>query len=188
MRCPSGLAALRRDHLLAQMMTKAKPLPPLELVQQLLDYDPATGLFRWKIQRGTRAAGAQAGSVNRSGYVVIQINNERSKAHRIAWLLLTKTDPGSLQIDHMNGNKTDNRACNLRLASVSQNLCNKKRQANNTSGYKGVCYHKITGKWAARIRLNKCLRHLGLFPTPELAHMAYAKAAAELHGDFARAA
>jgi hypothetical protein len=67
-------------------------------------------------------------------------------------------------------------------------LCNKKRQANNTSGYKGVCYHKITGKWAARIRLNKCLRHLGLFPTPELAHMAYAKAAAELHGDFARAA
>ncbi len=188
LRCPSGLAALRRDHLLAQMMTKAIPLPPLKELEQLLDYDPETGVFRWKISKGSVSAGSRTGIKKAHRYAMIRINGRNFLAHRIAWYLLYKEDPKDLSIDHVNGNRYDNRACNLRLATHSQNLCNRKAQVNNSSGYKGVVFHKASRKWAAYIGINRKLHYLGIFSTPELAHMAYCKAAAELHGNFARAA
>jgi len=188
LRCLSGLAALRRDHLLAQMMTKTKPLPPLEELQQLLDYDPETGVFRWKVFRSNIRAGTIAGYSHGDGYICIEINHQKWFAHRLAWLFITKSDPGKLYIDHVNGIKSDNRALNLRLATKNQNGCNVGLDKANTSGFKGVCWHKVTGKWQASIRFGPRQYYLGLFPTPELAHMAYCKAAAELHGEFARAA
>jgi len=166
-------------------MPKAKPLPPLEELEHLLDYDPQTGIFKWKVWRGRPSAGRKAGCY-KSRYIYIRINKQDLLAHRIAWYLLNKKDPGSSSVDHINGNPSDNRACNLRIGTHSENLRNRGAQANNKSGYKGVAFRKDTKKWTARITVNSHTVNLGCFSTPELAHMAYCKAAAELHGEFAR--
>ena len=169
-------------------MTKAKPLPPLELVQQLLDYDPEAGTFFWKDNRGKKRCKDKPAGSPQKGYISIHINGEDYRAHRLAWLHATGRDPLDFQIDHIDGDKTNNRFANLREASNSQNQCNAKRRINNQSGYKGVCWSKYKRKWRAEITAHGKKLYLGYFDTPELAHMAYAKAAAELHGEFARAA
>lgn len=87
--------------------------------------------------------------------------------------------------DHINGNGLDNRRENLRLATSAQNNMNKSKQTNNHSGYKGVVFHKQSGKWRARIYVDGKQKSLGLFATPELAHRAYYQAAIEYFGDFA---
>lgn len=167
-------------------MGKSIPLPPIEIVEQFLKYDPETGILTWKIARGNRRADTPAGYLNPDGYIAINFNKRLIKAHRLAWLLHTRVDPADLDIDHINGIKSDNRAGNLRVATRRQNLWNKGKDRTNTSGYKGVSYHKYRDKWRASIRRYDRLVHLGYFDTPELAHMAYCKAAAELHGEFAR--
>jgi hypothetical protein len=73
----------------------------------------------------------------------------------------------------------------LRAATHAQNMQNQKAQASNTSGYKGVSFHKHTGKWVANIRCNGKQNHLGLFDTPQVASIAYIEAAKRLHGEFA---
>jgi hypothetical protein len=171
-------------------MTKTKPLPPLELVQQLLDYDLETGIFKWKTQRRGIKIGQVAGKVFQPNknqfYCAICINYTRYYAHRLAYYICTSVDPGCLQIDHIDGNGLNNSFGNLRLATGSQNIANQGKRQDNTSGYKGVSRHR--SKWRAEITVNNSYYYLGLFETPELAHMAYCKAAAELHGEFARGA
>lgn len=99
-------------------------------------------------------------------------------------MLITDT---TVLVDHANRNLTlDNRKVNLRVANRSQNGFNSKKPKNNTSGFKGVHFNKLIGKWQAQITVNYKHKHLGLFSTPELAHKAYCKAADELHGEFAR--
>ena len=172
-------------------MTKAKPLPPLEELEQLLAYDAERGEFRWKVtRRGGAKAGEIAGKVFQPNknqfYRAITVNSKRYYAHRLAYYFCTLTDPECLQVDHIDGNGLNNAFANVRLATPSQNQFNQKKHKNNKSGYKGVS--RFRHKWRAEIKVNGRSQHLGVFDTPELAHMAYAKAAAELHGDFARAA
>lgn len=93
--------------------------------------------------------------------------------------------PVGMDVDHINGDSLDNRRANLRLATRSQNLQNRPRQRNNSSGYKGVSRYR-TGQWMACITVDGARKYLGYHPTPELAHAAYCAAAAELHGEFAR--
>ncbi len=90
------------------------------------------------------------------------------------------------QVDHINGNGLDNRRCNLRVVSVSQNACNRRTPANNAHGLKGVGWDNSAGKFRARIMVNGKRVHLGHFETADTAYDAYAKAAAEMHGEFAR--
>lgn len=92
------------------------------------------------------------------------------------------------QVDHIHHLTLDNRKSELRLCTGSQNMCNSGKHADNTSGFKGVTWHKQRQKWQARIMLNGKSKFLGYFLTPELAYAAYCKAALELHGDFARVA
>ena len=97
-------------------------------------------------------------------------------------------DPGDLYVDHIDGDGLNNRRSNLRVATHQQNLHNQRLSRANTSGLKGVVFNKRAGKWQAQIRFNGARKHLGMFATPEKAHTAYAKASAELHGEFGRIA
>lgn len=90
-----------------------------------------------------------------------------------------------MQVDHINGNKLDNRRCNLRLATSSQNQQNRRVGKDNTSGFKGVSWHKKSKKWCAQITVNRKVKHIGIFDDSIEAAKAYDKAAKELHGVFA---
>lgn len=90
-----------------------------------------------------------------------------------------------VMVDHINLNPLDNRICNLRLCSNNQNCTNTNMRKHNTSGYKGVSYHKQINKYVARITKDSIVYPLGVYSTAEQAAMAYNKAAKELHGEFA---
>lgn len=87
-------------------------------------------------------------------------------------------------VDHINGDKLDNRRCNLRYVNQTQNNRNRGIRKNNKSGYKGVSWNKACKKWAAHIMVNRKSIYLGLYDTPESAHKAYCEAAKKYHGDF----
>jgi hypothetical protein len=88
--------------------------------------------------------------------------------------------------DHIDGNGLNNRESNLRSATHTQNMCNRGKQRNNTSGFKGVYFHKRARRWAAQIKLNQRWIYLGLFDEPEEAAHVYDAAALKYFGEFAR--
>lgn len=90
-------------------------------------------------------------------------------------------------VDHVDGDRLNNRRSNLRLANFSTNGMNRKRSSSNTSGYKGVSWHKHKRRWQAKIKLNGKTTHLGYFYSAKRAHSAYCLAAEQYHGEFARA-
>lgn len=161
-------------------------LPSFERVSQLLSYDPVNGIFRNRIARGKSAVGKRMGHATKYRRE-ISIDGKVCREHRLAWLLSYGTWP-TKSIDHINGDPHDNRLCNLREATHSQNMANSKRSCTNTSGFKGVsCDGRRTKKkWYARIRDNGQHRSLGYFHTPEEAHAAYEAEAKIVHGEFAR--
>ena len=151
-----------------------------ESLREALDYDPATGLFTWRISRSNVHAGSRAGSDDGNGYVQIRLFRRTYRAHRLAWLYVYGVWPECM-VDHKNRTRSDNRIENLRLADDSQNLQNTPTRSNNRSGYRGVYWHARAKKWAAEINAYGCQKYLGLFGTPEDAHTAYLMAAAGLH-------
>jgi hypothetical protein len=166
------------------------------LYQRLLDvlnYNPETGVFIWKIQlSGKGKIGSVAGCVTPSGYRQIRIDCTTFLAHRLAWFYVYGAWPKRL--DHEDGNRDNNCIKNLRLATVSENAANKKLQITNTSGFKSVrCRPNKAGemRWRAIIEIqeNGKRKHItiGTFATGEEASTAYLKAAEEHFGEFARA-
>ena len=153
-----------------------------EELKNFLVYNKDTGIFSWKGNPSNRIAGACGGN----GYRNILINGKSHKAHRLAWLYVTGCFPARL-IDHINGVKDDNRWVNLREATAIQNQQNRGRQANNTSGFKGVTWNKMHKKWRSQIGVNGGKKYIGSYETPELAYEAYCQVAKELHGDFYKA-
>lgn len=159
--------------------------PTGERLRYLLDYNPVTGLFRWKVSTSNRVeVGAVAGSKT-GDYAYIGVDGTAYLAHRLIWIWVHNVDPEEY-IDHRNGNKRDNRLENLRQATVSQNMCNQKVSAICTTGYKGVSLIGRTGRYRATIGINSKTKHLGSFDTAQEAHEAYCAAAALLHGEFMR--
>ena len=157
-----------------------------ERLREILHYDPETGVFTWNISTNNFVKiGSVAGSPDDKGYLLIQIDGRRHKAHRLAWLYETGKWPRDM-IDHVNGISSDNRFANLREATRSENMCNKGPPANNRTGLKGVRWRSEHRRWQAQIGVNGQKKHLGYFSTPEEAHAAYAAAAKAFHGDFAR--
>lgn len=158
-------------------------------VASVLLYDPDTGAFTWGDHplATPKMRGRVAGFTHVDGYVYIRFCGKRLLAHRIAWLKHYGYIPPD-QIDHINMCRSDNRISNLRLASIAENNRNKIKQANNTSGFKGVTFHKSTGKWNARICVDKRRTSLGYFLTVYEAAAAYSKAMEAHHGEFARSA
>lgn len=148
------------------------------VLKDMLSYDCRTGLIT------RRDTGRVLGDVDGGGYIRIRIIGKTFLAHRLCWFLYHGEFPDGC-IDHKNHNKKDNRICNLRRASIAENLRNRHRQQNNTTGFKGVSFISKTGKFRAQIKYNGEKKHLGCFATADAAHDAYKFAACKLHGEFA---
>ena len=156
-------------------------LPTHQIVLDLFHYEPKTGLFINKTTRNPRAPiGQLAGYTNTIGYVVIQVNSRKIHAHRLAWFYMTGEWP-SHQIDHINRNRSDNRFCNLRPVTSAENMQNTTDRTNNTSGHRGVTWHKQRQKWQAQISVNNKHKYLGLFDNLEDAIAARTNAVNQFH-------
>ena len=149
--------------------------------QRFLEYNPSTGIFRWKVSRGTRKSGAVAGKVTRQGYIHIGFSGKLYAAHRLAWLFVFGTWPKH-EIDHINRNKADNRIENLRDITRSENKQNTvAAYSNNGTGLLGVS--KLSGKrlFSARIMVSGKAKCLGTFTDPIEASRAYQTAKNNMH-------
>ena len=151
-----------------------------EELHQLLDYDPETGVFRWKVNSGYCRAGQVTAFPTDRGYLRISIQGKIYSVHRLAWFYVHGVWP-TQQVDHINGVKTDNRICNLREATNSENNQGRRMRSDNTSGYVGVTWNKSSKKFRAQIKVNGRYVFLGKFATAEEASRRYLQAKAELH-------
>lgn len=162
----------------------AKPLPPLSVLKRLMAYDPETGTLHWRDRPESdfnpvgkrsaafmaahwksRRAGKPAGGARLDGYATVMINGVSYRIHRVVWKIMTGEEP--VEIDHINGNKSDNRFSNLRDAGRSLNMRNRALYANNKSGFPGVEFHKRDKVWVAKIGAGNRQVHLGNFPTKD---------------------
>lgn len=162
------------------------PVSPGEYFRSFFSYDPDSGLFEYRRPPtgGSRDAKIRsAGFLSRQGYVRLSCQSRTYMAHRVAWAMMTDRWP-QLEVDHINRDRADNRFCNLRLATNSQNRHNsKKRKDGSASRFKGVTYRK---PWIARINVEGERIHLGCFNTESEAAQAYKEASQRLLGEFSR--
>ena len=155
-------------------------------MSSLLNYNPDTGELTWLVSAGRIRSGDVVKSMESQGYLKAKIKGKTYKAHRLAWLLHHGESPPRL-IDHINGNRSDNRIANLRLATPAQNSANAKLQSNSTSLLKGVYYVPSKRKWRATVSNQRVIHRLGYFHSKEQAGEAAANKRRELQGEFYRA-
>lgn len=195
LRCGGGIIA----PLLAAISTRTGSIPKViamsktkitpEMVLSVVDYCPLTGYFHWKWRPGkerttlawnARFAFQRCSSVNADGYLMIIIHGKSYPAHRLAWLVVHGSMPDGI-VDHINRVRLDNRISNLRLATHSENMQNRKLQKNNKSGFRGVSWDEKYGKWRARINVARRCINLGYYDSPELASLAFEGARLKYH-------
>lgn len=141
-------------------------------LQEILDYNPHTGIFMWSKKRKGVKVGVPLGTDNGFGYLRITVFGKSYYAHRLAWFYVEGSWPD--QIDHINGIKSDNSYWNLRDVTVQQNAQNKIfPQKTSKSQILGVSWHKKAKKWQAHICIYKERKYLGLFASVEEAQQAY---------------
>jgi hypothetical protein len=158
-----------------------------EELRSAFTYDPNTGEFYYtKNNRPNVNASGRAGRVAGRGYVYLSYRNRAYLAHRVAFLIVEGSWPRD-QVDHINGDKTDNRWGNLRHALPSQNQCNRARRIVSKSGTRGV-YATAEGRWKAEVSFQRKVYRLGHYDSIEDAAAAYQRAVKLLHGEFARLA
>jgi hypothetical protein len=175
---------------------------PINIICEALELDPTSQTYlRWRVRpishfktsRGWRVfnskyAGKAAGNKFRcrtgNVYFQIGIGGKNYQAHRVVYAIKYGFDPGNLDIDHMDNNGLNNSPENLRLATRSENMGNRGKNRNNTSGKKGVYWHGQRQKWMASIKCNGRAKCLGLFASVEEASDAYQRASLSLFGEF----
>lgn len=164
-------------------------LLPVDQLRSILDYDPLTGLFRWrwdsakKPNVNSRDTKRIAGTINAYGRRVIKIKGRLYYCSRLAWLYIHGRWPDQ-EIDHINGNRSDDRIANLRDCSREENQHNTGLCSRNTSGYKGIYWSKQQSAWIATITRRGTKQHLGSFDNADDAASAYAAAIHAVDGEF----
>lgn len=151
-----------------------------EYLLSVLEYDPENGVLVWlprpesmfnshhEFKRwNTRYAGVRAGFINEEGYVSVKLKGKDRAAHRLIFKMLSLECPN--EIDHINGERSDNRLSNLRSVTLADNMKNKKIYANNSSGVSGVGWYKKYSKWRARIHVDGKSILLGYYDNIETA-------------------
>lgn len=166
-----------------------------ERARDIFNYDAGSGDLTWKVERragkGSNVVccrpGDLVGCIGPWGYRVFSFEGSGYRAHRVIWLIVHGEWPAK-HLDHVNGDRADNRLVNLRECGDLQNARNRGKHPRNTSGFKGVSWDSNRGKWIAQIRIGgKRNKYLGRFDSAVEAHAAYCVAAAQYHGEFANA-
>lgn len=171
---------------------------PIDFLHECFLYEQETGVLRWRVRprshfntdRGYRVfhsnyAGKDAGGLA-NGYLMVRMGcYGYARVHRVIIAMTQGAWPE--MVDHINGDTVDNRLSNLRACTKSENCKNRKMNASNRSGFKGVSRKPSVRRWQARIQVDGKQIHLGMFDTPDLAHAAYAAASKQHHGAFANA-
>jgi hypothetical protein len=142
----------------------------LQELKRLFHYDPNTGLFSRLVKISNQDVGSIAGTKGSRGHIQIHINYRKHQAHRLAWLYVTGIWP-TQHLDHVNGDRTDNRICNLRIASARMNACN--REAHREGKLFGCSFAHDRNKWRAYISVNGKILNLGQYNTEQEAHARY---------------
>lgn len=161
-------------------LEKIRMLDP-DRLYEVLDYDPRTGVFTWKVRLSPKCR-EPAGSLSDRGYRRIQIDGITYLAHHLAWLYHYDAPPPR-ELGFRNGDTTDIRIKNLRPMSPTE-LARRAKKPRNKTGYRGV--RKFHNRYHSVIRTGKKRLFLGTFATAEAAYRAFCKKAKELHGQFAR--
>lgn len=132
-------------------------------IAELIRYEPNTGEFWWLPSAvRQRRSDRRAGCVNTRGYCQIRYSGRQVFAHRLAWFIVHGKLPDG-EIDHIDGNRSNNRITNLRDVPVSVNRRNAKRAANNSSGVTGVHWDKRRGRWRVNVCVEGKRKYLGMF-------------------------
>lgn len=158
-------------------------LPSQEELLRIFEYDPESGILRYRIDHGARKAGEEPRPRLSHPYLIVKINGKKTLAQRVIWKMMTGEDPPET-VDHIDRKKRNNRWSNLRLATRQQQKYNMTKRRDNKCGVKGV-YKRESGRYRAQIKLpGGIVKHLGTFDTEYEAGEAYKAAAKEIHGDF----
>jgi hypothetical protein len=153
-----------------------------EQVTELFEY--RDGDLYWKLSTNHKIAkDKKAGTKNSHGYLTVTLNDKILKVHRLVFLLHYGYLPK--YIDHINGNRSDNRIENLREATASQNCLNRSVQSNNKANIKNVSWHKRDKKWQVFVTVDKKSKYFGSFKDLELADLVAQEARDKFHKEYA---
>lgn len=154
-----------------------------KLLHKLFEY--CDGNLFWKIPSNTRTdiVGKKVGCLTKTGYITTQIKGKNYLVHRIIYKMFNDVVPNTL--DHIDGNRANNKIENLRTATPLQNSYNKKNYISNKTGIKGVNFNKQCNKYSARCQVNKKQNWLGLFETLDQAEIAVKIFRQQHHGEYA---
>ena len=153
-----------------------------ERLKQCVYYNEITGVFtRISCGQNPSRIGKPTGTLTNHGYLRMRVDKQLYSAHRLAWLYVHGAFPDG-QIDHINGDRTDNRIANLRAATNQQNSENQHAPRSNSKlKMRGVSWHKLAKKYVAQIVVAGKKKHLGCFDTPEEAYSSYVSAKKSSH-------
>lgn len=177
-------------------MKKQKDMPSQVFINEAFTYHD--GKLYWNVRpqhhfntvRGcnrtnSEFAGRMAGDIHHTGYVYIRFMGFDFAAHRLIWVMHHGPIPDSMEIDHIDKDRLNNRIENLRLSQYSGQASNQRKRKDNKSGFRGVCFEKETGRYVASIQANRKQIKIGRFRDAESAALAYDRYARVLHGEFA---
>ena len=151
-------------------------------LKELVSYNKETGIFNRILPVANILPGPIHAKPNKIGYTRMHVDGRLYYMHRLAWLYVYGVWP--TEVDHIDGNKANNKLSNLRDGSHAQNMQNMSKKSKAVSGLKGAYYHPHCKMWQAKIRYQNRTKSLGYYKTPEEANKMYLQAKSNLHEFF----